>query len=249
MTRNKPRLAVITASASGIGLVVAENLCRDGWKVVMSDIDSKKGQAEAQRLGAKFRYCDVGDPHQLEKLFKDLKRIDLLINNAGIMGPSGFTWECSFEDWQETLKVNLTSHFLTCSLVVPKMIKAGRGVIINMSSVAGLFAWPSRVAYGVSKWGVLGLTKTLAKEVAQYGIRVNAVLPGAVRGDRIEQGIAAFAKANKVSLENARSHYLSRQATGKLVEPQELADTILFLASDKAKSITGQFIQVSGGFE
>ena len=243
------RLAVITASASGIGLVVAENLCRDGWRVIISDIDSNKGQTEAQRLGAEFRSSDVGDPRQLEQLFKDLPRIDLLINNAGILGPSGFTWECPLENWQETLKINLTSHFLTCSLVIPKMIKAGSGVIINMSSVAGLFAWPTRVAYGVSKWGVLGLTKTLAKEVAQYGIRVNAVLPGAVRGDRIEQGIAAFASANQVSLEDARSHYLSRQPTGKLVEPQDLADAILFLASDKAKSITGQFIQVSGGFE
>jgi NAD(P)-dependent dehydrogenase (short-subunit alcohol dehydrogenase family) len=246
---NKPRLAVITASATGIGLVVAESLCRDGWRVIMSDIDSDTGQIEAQRLGAEFRTCDVGDPRQLEQLFTDLNQIDLLINNAGIMGPSGLTWECPYDGWEETLKINLTSQFITCSLVVPKMIKVGRGVIINMSSVAGLFAWPTRVAYAVSKWGVLGLTKTLAKEVAQYGIRVNAILPGAVRGDRIELGIAAFAEANQISLEDARSHYLSRQPTGILVEPQEIADTIHFLASDKAKSITGQFIQVSGGFE
>jgi len=246
---DKARLAVITASAAGIGLVVAENLCRDGWKVILSDIDSQKGEREAHRIGAEFRACDVGDPRQLERIFTGLNRIDLLINNAGIMGPSGPTWECPYDGWEETLKINLTSHFIACSLVVPRMIQVGRGVIINMSSMAGLFAWPTRVAYGVSKWGALGLTKTLAKEVAQYGIRVNAILPGAVRGDRIEQGIAAFAKANNVSLEEARSHYLSRQATGKLVEPQEIADTILFLASDKAKSITGQFIQVSGGFE
>jgi NAD(P)-dependent dehydrogenase (short-subunit alcohol dehydrogenase family) len=246
---DKPRIALITASASGIGLVVAESLCRDGWKVILSDVDLDKGLCEAQRLGAEFRACDVSDPQQLQQLFSGLNHIDLLVNNAGIMGPSGLAWECPYDGWQKTLTINLTSHFITCSLVVPKMIAVGRGVIINMSSVAGLFAWPTRVAYAASKWGVLGLTKTLAKEVAPYGIRVNAILPGAVRGDRIERGISAFAEANQVSLADARSHYLSRQPTGKLIEPQEIADTILFLASDKAISITGQFIQVSGGFE
>lgn len=243
------RLAIITASAAGIGLVVAEFLCRDGWRVVMSDVDAQKGPVEAKRLGAEFRHCDAGDPRQIEQLFANINHIDLLINNTGIMGPSGVAWECPDSGWQETLNINLTSHFLTCKKVVPLMIEAGAGVIINMSSVAGLFAWPTRIAYAVSKWGVLGLTKTLAREVAQYGIRVNAILPGAVRGERIEKGIAAFAEAKQVSLAEARSHYLIRQPTGKLIEPEEIAETILFLASDRAKSITGQFIQVSGGFE
>jgi NAD(P)-dependent dehydrogenase (short-subunit alcohol dehydrogenase family) len=245
----RSRTALITAGASGIGLVVAETLRQADWNVIISDIDADKGLREAQRLGAEFRACDVSNFLQLQQLFSGLNHVDLLVNNAGILGPSCFTWECPYEEWQETLSINLTSHFVACSLVVPKMIATGSGVIINMSSVAGLFAWPTRVAYGVSKWGVLGLTKTLAKEVASYGIRVNAILPGAVRGERIEQGIAAFAETNRVSMEDARLHYLSRQPIGRLIEPQEIADTILFLSSDKATSITGQFIQVSGGFE
>jgi NAD(P)-dependent dehydrogenase (short-subunit alcohol dehydrogenase family) len=241
--------AVITASASGIGLVVAKTLRREGWRVLISDIDIPAGQAAAKTMGVDFKPCDLKDPTQIEALFDGMERIDLLVNNAGIMGPSCFTWECPLDGWRETLDINLTAQFLACKAAVPRMIKAGSGVIINMSSMAGRHAWPTRAAYGVSKWAVLGLTATLAREVGEFGVRVNAILPGAVRGERIMKGIAAYAEANQISLEDAENYYVSRQATKKFVEPEEIAETILFLASDRAKSITGQFIQVCGGFE
>ena len=166
---------------------------------------------------------------------------------AGIMGPSCATWECPLDGWQETLDINLTAQMIACKSAVPLMLGQG-GVIVNMSSVAGRHAWPTRAAYAVSKWGVLGFTATLADEVAAEGIRVNAILPGAVDGERIQKGIAAFAEANDVSFADAERHYLDRQPTGRLVPPTDIAETILFLASDRAQSITGQFIEVSGGY-
>ena len=117
MMNDSSRIALITAGASGIGLVVAESLRQDGWKVIISDIDADKGLREAQRLRAEFRACDVSDFQQMQQLFSGLNHVDLLVNNAGIMGPSGFTWECPYDDWQETLTINLTSHFIACSLV------------------------------------------------------------------------------------------------------------------------------------
>lgn len=242
------KTALVTAGASGIGLETVQALTRDGWRVIVGDIDDAKGHQEAVRVGFEFRLCDVRIPAQIEGLFDGLGRVDLLVNNAGIMGPSCVTWECPVDGWQETLDINLTAQMIACKSAVPMMLDQGHGAIVNMSSVAGRHAWPTRAAYAVSKWGVLGFTATLADEVAPHGVRVNAILPGAVDGERIRKGIAAYAEANTVPLADAERHYLDRQPTGQLVPPSDIAETILFLASDRAKSITGQFIEVSGGY-
>ena len=242
------KTALVTAGASGIGLVTVEHLARDGWHVIVGDIDAAAGARTAERLGVDFRLADMRAPGEIAALFDGLERLDLLVNNAGIMGPSCPTWECPVDGWQETLDVNLTAQMVACKSAVPQMLTQGGGVIVNMSSVAGRHAWPTRAAYAVSKWGVLGLTATLADEVAPHGIRVNAILPGAVDGERIRKGIAAFADASDVPLAEAEKHYLDRQPTGRLVPPADIAETILFLASDRAASITGQFIEVSGGY-
>lgn len=242
------KTAVVTAGASGIGLVTVQALNREGWRVVVGDIDEAAGEQEAERVGFEFRLCDVRKPEQIEELFDGLNRVDLLVNNAGIMGPSCATWHCPVDGWQETLDINLTAQMIACKTAVPLMIDRGHGVIVNMSSVAGRHAWPTRAAYAVSKWGVLGFTATLADEVAPHGVRVNAILPGAVDGERIRKGIAAYASANNIPVEQAEAHYLDRQPTGRLVPPSDIAETILFLASARAVSITGQFIEVSGGY-
>ena len=182
------KTAIITACAGGIGLVTATALRREGWRVIMSDADEDAGLREADRIGAEFRRCDVKDGDQIAALFHGIGRLDLLVNNAGIMGPSCPTWECPVESWRETLEVNLTAQMITCKHAVPIMLSQRSGSIVNMSSVAGRRGWPTRAAYAASKWGVLGFTATLAEEVAPHGVRVNAILPGAVDGTGFKRG-------------------------------------------------------------
>lgn len=243
------RTAVITAAASGIGRVVAERLAADGWRLIMSDIDSAAGEQVAQALGAEFRACDVRDEGQIDALFDGLDPAFLVINNAGIAGPTKPVWETSAQEWRDCLDINVTGQFLVARRALPAMIKAREGVMVNMASVAGRIGYANRAPYAASKWAVRGLTATLAREVGPHGIRVNAIVPGTVRGERIERVIAGYAEANGIEYAAAEAHYLSRQATGRMIEPQEIAATIAFLASDAATSITGQFIGIDGGFE
>jgi NAD(P)-dependent dehydrogenase (short-subunit alcohol dehydrogenase family) len=242
-------IAVVTASASGIGLEIARILRRDGYRIVLSDIDRERGAAAAQELQSEFRACDMRVPAEIEALFDGLGPIDVLVNNAGISGPTLPLPEISLAQWQEVIDVNLTAAFLTCRIVVPGMVVARRGSVVNMSSVAAKIGYADRSPYCASKWAVLGLTASLAREVGRYGVRVNAILPGTVRGPRIANVIAQFAQRNGISSEDAERHYLARQATGAYVEPTEIAETVSYLCSPRARSITGQFIGVDGGFE
>jgi NAD(P)-dependent dehydrogenase (short-subunit alcohol dehydrogenase family) len=249
MTSDVRAIAVVTASASGIGLEIARVLARDGYRVIVSDIDIARGKAAAAELKAEFRPCDVRKADQIEALFAGLGTIAVLVNNAGIAGPTAALPQIEIEQWQDVVDVNLTAMFLTCRLVVPGMVAAGKGVIVNMSSVAGKIGYPNRSPYCATKWAVLGLTASLAREVGEHGIRVNAILPGAVRGPRIERVIAAHAQAENIGIEQAERYYLARQATGAFIEPQEIAEMVSYLCTPHARSITGQFIGVNGGFE
>jgi NAD(P)-dependent dehydrogenase (short-subunit alcohol dehydrogenase family) len=248
MTEAGDRLAVVTASAGGIGLVVATALRGAGWQVAMSDIDPA-GAAEAKKIGARFTRCDMGRPAEIKAMFAALGPVALLVNNSGMAGPTLPVAELPVEEWQRVLDVNLTAHFVCAQCVIPGMIARGGGVIVNMSSVAGRIGQPNRSPSVASKWAVRGLTATLARELAPHNISFNAILPGSVRGARIERVIKAFAEKNRITIADAEKHYLSRQASKAYVEPEEIAATILFLASDQAKSINGQFIGLDGGFD
>ena len=248
MADAKP-IAVVTASASGIGRETARALARDGYRVIVSDIDVAQGEATAAEIRCEFRACDVRKPEQIEALFAGLGTIEVLVNNAGIAGPTAPLPEIDIAQWKESVDVNLTAMFLTCRIVVPGMVTAGKGTIVNMSSVAGKIGYPNRSPYCATKWGVLGLTGSLAREVGRHGVTVNAILPGAVRGERIERVIAAHARAENIGIKEAEGYYLARQATEAFVEPQEVAEMIAYLCTPKARSITGQFIGVNGGFE
>jgi NAD(P)-dependent dehydrogenase (short-subunit alcohol dehydrogenase family) len=243
------RTAVVTASASGIGLEIARTLQHDGYRVVISDIDLTRGAVVAKELQVEFRGCDMREPTQIEALFDNLGPIEVLVNNAGIAGPTRPLPEISVEQWQEVIDVNLTAAFLTCRIVVPGMVTARRGSIVNLSSVAGKIGYPDRSPYCASKWALLGLTASLAREVGRFGVRVNAILPGTVRGPRIAGVITKYAQTNGISNEEAERHYLARQATEAYVEPTEIAEMVSYLCSPRARSITGQFIGVDGGFE
>jgi NAD(P)-dependent dehydrogenase (short-subunit alcohol dehydrogenase family) len=249
MASDARSVAVVTASASGIGREIARVLVRDGYRTIVSDIDIARGEAAAAKLKAEFRACDVRDARQIEALFAGLGTIAVLVNNAGISGPTAALPQIEIEQWREVVDVNLTAMFLTCRLVVPGMVAAGKGVIVNMSSVAGTIGYPNRSPYCATKWAVLGLTAALAREVGRAGVRVNAILPGTVRGPRIESVIAGYAKKNNIGIAEAEQWYLARQATGAYIEPQEIAEMVSYLCTPKARSITGQFIGVNGGFE
>jgi len=193
--------------------------------------------------------CDVAQETDLVALVHGLGAVGVLVNNAGIAGPTAPLTQVSTEEWRRVFDINVTSHFITAREMVPLMAAAGAGLIVNLASVAATIGYANRSAYGASKRAVLGLTAALAREVAAEGIRVNAILPGAVRGERIVRVVEAFAAANNVPLADAEAWYLRRQATGRYVEPDEIAAMVLYLASEAGRSITGQFISVDGGFE
>ena len=249
MASNPRPVAVVTASASGIGRESARALARDGYRVIVSDVDIDRGEATAAEIKAEFRACDVRKPDQIDALFSGLGTIAVLVNNAGIAGPTAPLTEIDLATWNDSININLTAMFLTCRIAVPGMVTAGKGTIVNMSSVAGKIGYPNRSPYCATKWGVLGLTASLAREVGRHGVTVNAILPGAVRGDRIERVIAAHARAENIGIEQAERYYLARQATEAFIEPQEIAEMISYLCTPAARSITGQFIGVNGGFE
>ena len=241
----KQRTAVVTAAASGIGLAIAAALVRDGYRVVMSDIDGERGEAEAARIGAEFRRCDVRDESELVALFAGLKDVHALVNNVGIAGPTAPAHTLDVAAFRDTLEVNLVSHLRACQLAVPGMIRRKAGVIVSLASIAGRICHPNRSAYCASKWGVLGLVRTLAIELGPHDIRVNAVLPGPVAGARMERIIADVEAAEGVDSATAEHRYLRGQAIQRFIEPTEVADVVAYLCSDRAASISGAFYDVN----
>src|SRR5690606_30633015 len=151
------------------------------------DIDEAAGERTAAETGATFHLCDVADSAAVERIFASFPRIDLLVNNAGIAGPTLPVVETPVEAWKRAVDINLTSHFVAARAALPAMIEARRGVIVNMASVAAKIAYPNRAVYAATKWAILGFTGSLAHEVGQMGIRVNAIMPASVRGERIEK--------------------------------------------------------------
>lgn len=240
--------ALITAAASGIGAVIAREARRVGYEVVISDIDEDTGRVLAEAHELTFIRADLAAEDEIVGLVRQVGAVDLLVNNGGIAGPTAPVTEIPTQAWRQVFDVNVTAQFVACREMVPLMRGQG-GAIVNMASVAAKIGYPNRAPYAASKWAVLGFTASLAREVAEHGIRVNAILPGSVRGERIMRVIRAYAQANGLSEEDATAHYLRRQATGRFVEPEEIAAMVLHLASDAARSITGQFISIDGGFE
>ena len=240
--------ALITAAASGIGAIIAREARRAGYEVVISDIDEAAGRALAEAHGLAFVRADLAAEDDIVALVRQVGAVDLLVNNGGIAGPTAPVSEIPTLAWRQVFDVNVTAQFIACREMVPLMRGRG-GAIVNMASVAAKIGYPNRAPYAASKWAVLGFTASLAREVAEHGIRVNAILPGSVRGERIMRVIRAYAQANGLSEADATAHYLRRQATGRFVEPEEIAAMVLYLANDAARSITGQFISIDGGFE
>ncbi len=236
------RVCLVTGAAQGIGEACARRFAREGAQVVVTDIADERGQAVAAELGAMYLHCDVGDKAQVDaavaQVLQAHGRIDVLVNNAGIFKAADFL-DVSEADYDAVLRVNLKGSFLMGQAVAREMAKAGRGAIVNMSSVNAVLTIPTISTYNLSKGGINQLTRVMALSLAGQGIRVNAVAPGTIATELAAKAV--------LTSEDARQRILSRTPLQRLGEPAEVADCVAFLASDAASYITGEIVVVDGG--
>jgi NAD(P)-dependent dehydrogenase (short-subunit alcohol dehydrogenase family) len=197
--------------------------------------------------------ADIGKREDVDRIFVELmqhhEHLDVLVNNAGIAGPSAPVDMHDEDGWDECIRINLSGTFYMTKRAVPLLRKSGGGAIINISSTAALHGYPLRSAYAASKWAMMGLMKTWAMELGPEGIRVNTVCPTSVEGDRIDTVMAREAEHRGLAVEKVREVYLRQTSMRTFVSADDVADTILFLASDAAKKISGQSISVDGHTE
>jgi NAD(P)-dependent dehydrogenase (short-subunit alcohol dehydrogenase family) len=245
---------IVTAGAAGIGRAFVETFVAAGAKVYTCDVDAKGLAAlrvEQPQVGALV--ADVADPKAVDALFDAatafLGGLDVLINNAGVSGPTALVENIAIADWDRTIAVDLNGMFYCTRRAVPLLKAAGGGSIINLSSVAGRLGFPLRTPYSAAKWAVVGFTKSLAIELGPAHIRVNAIQPGIVEGDRVDRVISAKAQALGVSLEKFRERLLSRVSLRQMVAAQDIANMALFLATSAGSTISGQALSVCGNVE
>lgn len=243
---------VVTAAASGIGLAIAEAFAADGDRVHVCDIDEQALTALTDKnADITATACDISNRASVESFVaaaaEQLGGIDVLVNNAGISGPTATVEKMDTDAWEAVLAVNLTGTFDVTKCAIPHLKKSEHGVVINMSSVGGRFGYPERSPYSVTKRGIIAFTETLAIELGGDDIRVNAIAPGAVDGDRIHRVLQGRADATGRSLDDVTADALAIQSLKRFVDPEDIAALALFLASDNAKSITGQTIAIDGG--
>ena len=242
----------ITAAASGIGLAVARAFAAQGDDVHVCDVDTEAVAAAAAE-GLVATQVDVADLAALDRwidgVLNRLGGLDVLVNKAGIAGPTALVEDVAAEEWEHCLAVGLTSHYRTCARVIPAMKAARSGSIVNISSTAGQVGLGMRAPYTAAKWAVIGLTKTLAIELGPYGVRANAICPGSVDGERMRSVIEREAAARGASSEEVTLEYVGGQSIARWVQPDEIADMCVFLASDAARMVSGQAIAVDGHTE
>jgi NAD(P)-dependent dehydrogenase (short-subunit alcohol dehydrogenase family) len=242
---------LVTAGAAGIGLEIARAFVREGCKVFVCDVDAGACDAIGKSdpaLGVAV--CDVANREAVADLFQRatgrLGGLDVLVNNAGIAGPTGRIDEIAAEDWDRCLDVCLTGQFNCIRLALPFLRRSDNASIVNLSSAAGRLGFPLRAPYAAAKWGVIGLTKTLSMELGSDGIRVNAILPGIVAGDRQRRVLEAKAQQRGLSFKEMEERAFSFTSIKDYVTPQQIADQILFIASPRGRTISGQAISVCG---
>ena len=217
------RHAIVTGGAQGIGAAIAKRLAAGGARVTVWDLDGSPR-------------VDVSDAASIEKALSQADRVDILVNNAGVAGMNKPTVDYPVEEWERVLRINLTSQFLCCRAVAPRMVKAGYGRIVNIASIAGKEGNPNAVAYSASKAGVIALTKSLGKELAQAGVLVNCITPAAAK-------TAIFDQMTETHIQ----YMLSKIPMGRFVEVDEIAALACWLASEECSFSTGAVFDISGG--
>lgn len=247
MTQAGARTALVTGAGSGIGRATAGRLAAEGYRVAVNDLDAGSAARVAADIGGLPVAADVGDragaARMLAETVDALGRLDLLVNNAGVcrLGPIA---EFSEADWRATFRVNVDGVFFCCQAVLPYMVRQGGGNIVNIASWSGKSGAPYFGPYCASKFAVIGLTQSLAREVASQGIRVNAVCPGIVAGTTMRADVDAESRAFGRPTSTERVPLIP---LGRLGEPEDVAGVVVFLASDQARYMTGQAINVTGG--
>ncbi|HET9056720.1 MAG TPA: SDR family oxidoreductase [Chitinophagaceae bacterium] len=243
------KVAIVTGGSFGIGRATALAFARRGAKVVVADWVEDKNNETIKLIKsvggeAIFVQCDVSSSIEvrnlIEKTVARYGRIDYAFNNAGIEGHTANTHECTEDNWDKTIGINLKGIWLCMKNEIPQMLKVNKGVIVNCASVAGLGGFPGLPAYVVSKHGVVGLTKTAALEYAKSGIRINAVCPGVIHTSMIDRITGKDKEVEK--------QYINMEPVGRMGNPEEVAEAVIWLCSDNASFVTGVAFPVDGGF-
>jgi len=248
--------AIVTGGGSGIGQAIAVELATQGHDIVIADIDEaamEKTQdlVESKGQTARAIHTELGNEDSVEStvetVIEEFGSIEILVNNAGIAGPTTPCEEVSTDEWDLTVDVNLTGPFTMCRSILPQMKDAGYGRIVNIASVTGKRPLVNRTPYAATKMGLIGFTRTLAAEVGEHDINVNAVCPGSVDGPRIKQVFEKQAEASGRTYEEVRSEVEAESPRNELVKRENVAELVSFLCSDRAGQITGQDINISAG--
>ena len=247
---------IISAAADGIGWSIAEICMNNGASVFISDINENKlsllKEHKNYNSSLFIKKVNSNNPQDVLNYFSELKNqittIDALINNVGIAGPTGKIEELEIEEWKNTIDININSHFYFSKYSIP-LLKIKGGSIINLSSTAGLFGFPLRTPYAASKWAIIGLTKSLAMELGSFNIRVNAICPGSVSGDRMKRVVEAKAKSMDISEKELQRDFESMTSLKTFIDKEDIANMVVFLLSDEAKKISGQVMTVDGNTE
>ena len=250
------KVAIVTGGTRGLGLRIAATLVKAGAQVVITGRDPDALAKATAVLGPTGDAvvgvdCDIRDELAVANVVSGARarfdRIDLLVNNSGIAGPTAPLWETPTQQWRDTITTNVIGTFLCCRAVLPTMIGQRSGSIVTIGSMTGKRPLYGRTGYASSKTALIGLTRTLAMEAGPYGVRVNLVSPGPLEGERIQRVFDAQATTRGISPEDARREMVSESPLGRLVPPDDVATVVAFLASDAAASITGEDLNVSAG--
>lgn len=248
------KTVAISAGANGIGRAIAESFIADGAEVFVCDIDEAAiADFNTNHPNATAIKLDVRDTDAIQAFFDVIKdqagKLDVLVNNAGIAGPTARIEDVSIDAWRDTVDIDLNSFFYFSRLAIPMIRASAGGAIINIASNAAFFGFPMRSAYAASKWGIIGLTKTMAMELGEDKIRVNAICPGSVEGDRINRVIEKDAEARKLPVEDVIREYQSQCSLKTFVTKEDIAAMVGFLAGPAGRHISGQAIGLDGHTE
>jgi NAD(P)-dependent dehydrogenase (short-subunit alcohol dehydrogenase family) len=242
---------LITAGAGGIGLAIAKAFVTGGARVHIADVNAEAVQEITKQYPAiTGTVGDISKAMDLDTLFDDVQkqlgRLDVLVNNAGIAGATAPVAEYPIDTWNAVVNINLTGTFMVTQRAIPLLKQSAAGSIIMMSSLAGRFGYPNRVAYSTTKWGLVGFTKTLSLELGPFGITANSIHPGAVDGPRIQSVFEGRAKVSGRTVDEELGLAMANQAVKKFVDPADIAALTLFLAGPHARTISGQMFPIDG---